>query len=252
MGREPEAWEDRASWSSDCSITTCKESWDTLRLGREVTEVKGAGGLRGRAESRGLGTVRSGKISRDTRQDRGPGGGGVNHPSPGTGLECGPSAHSPPLLVAPGSGPPSSPPESSSLRAAPGAERAPLPAPTETGSPGAWPARAAALRRAARDSHPRESRWPGRVTWRRPVLKGGPRPLAPRPLLASRAPPPARLSPRPAQAPPLSCRQSQRLNYPVRSRRSLALSLLPRFWLTLGGHGSLSRPPGAGKWEPGL
>lgn len=55
MGREPEAWEDRASRSSDCSITTCKQSWDTLRLGREVTGVKGAGGLRGREESRGLG-----------------------------------------------------------------------------------------------------------------------------------------------------------------------------------------------------
>ena len=55
MGREPEAWEDRASRSSDCSITTCTQSWDTLRLGREVTGVKGAGGLRGREESRGLG-----------------------------------------------------------------------------------------------------------------------------------------------------------------------------------------------------
>ena len=29
MGRDPEAWIDRASWSNDCNITTCKESWGT-------------------------------------------------------------------------------------------------------------------------------------------------------------------------------------------------------------------------------
>lgn len=29
VGRDPEAWIDRASWSNDCNITTCKESWGT-------------------------------------------------------------------------------------------------------------------------------------------------------------------------------------------------------------------------------
>ena len=29
MGRDPGAWLDRASWSNDRNITTCKESWDT-------------------------------------------------------------------------------------------------------------------------------------------------------------------------------------------------------------------------------
>lgn len=43
MGQEPGAWEDRASRSRDRSITTCKESWDTLRPGREVTGVGALG-----------------------------------------------------------------------------------------------------------------------------------------------------------------------------------------------------------------
>ena len=57
MRRELGAWKDRASRRSDRSITTCKESWDTLRLRGEVRGGRGARGVRGRAELnwRGLG-----------------------------------------------------------------------------------------------------------------------------------------------------------------------------------------------------
>lgn len=216
--------------------------------------------MRGRAQSRGLGGRTSGVLG----QDGGPEGRWGNHPSLGTGLECGPSAHAPPLPAAPGSGPPSSPPEASSLRAAPGAERAPPPAPTATGSPGAWPARAAAPRRAAPGSHLRDSRgpaalpgeggWPGLAPPlpgpRLPRLRPSPASRAP-PLPGLRATPPEpRPSPGPAPGPSRSPASPKSLSSAASlggitgpGAACLALSLLPRF-------GRLSRAAAPGHRSP--
>ena len=50
VGRDPEAWIDRASWSNDHNITTCKESWGT-----SVT-AEGSEGRQGSWGNEGLGS----------------------------------------------------------------------------------------------------------------------------------------------------------------------------------------------------
>lgn len=246
MGRESGVCEDRASRSSDCSITTYKESWDTLRLGREVIEVRRSRGARGREESngRGLGGQVDPTRFRVTAQGQGPGGGGeisrvlgrargVAHlPTSALSSRLRSTVVSPRILFTSGS---SGSGTSSSTSSHSDGESQDMACPGRrppTRGPG-WDLRdSGSGRRTSGSSRVARSWAPPAPA---PPLPGSSGP-------ASSRPPPSPTLVLPAVP--------KRINAP-RNHRSLARSLLPRFWPPVSGCGSWSLSPGAGQWGPG-
>ena len=244
MGRDPEAWTDRAFWSNDPNITTCKDIWGTSataegsegRQGSWGNEAQGSSIGEGRADSEILQELESyrdpSKVRKSSESwDRSAVGPTFLRPTSAHSSRLRSTVVSPRILLTSGrsgSGTCSSTSSHSDFE-----------------SPGMARPRCCAPRRAPLDLRVhRSERWvTGILLVSRP---GRPHPLTPRPRpgLTGHAPSPAL---RPASPKPHSLLPPIHTIRVARSKASgLWCSLLLYCRSTLRGHGFRSRP-----WKPG-